>query len=122
MRQEEDGRWVATADTDPPARGTGSSSERCLAALNRSLKRRYGDDPVNLTVEVIPALAGVSEAAQIMGWDKRRVITYIDRGRFPTAIQSLASGRVWLRSDVERFAKEWRARQRRRLSKGPSGA
>jgi hypothetical protein len=122
MRQEEGGRWVAAADTDPPARATGSSRERCLAALNRSLRRLYGDDPVTLTIEVIPALAGVAEAAQIIGWDKRRVITYIDRGRFPEPTQALASGRVWLRSDVERFAKEWRAKQRRRLSKGPSGA
>jgi hypothetical protein len=113
MREVAGGRWLAAADTDPPARASGSSRERCLAALNRSLKRLSGDEPVTLTVEMIPALAGVAEAAQIMGWDKRRVITYIDRGRFPDPIQSLASGRVWLRSDVERFAKEWRARQAR---------
>jgi hypothetical protein len=62
-------------------------------------------------MEVLPLLAGVAEAAQVMGWDKRRVITYIDRGSFPAPVQSLASGRVWLRSDVERFALEWRTRQ-----------
>jgi len=65
-------------------------------------------------VEVLPVLAGVAEAADVMGWDKRRVITYIDRGRFPDPIQSLASGRVWVRSDVESFARDWRARQNRR--------
>jgi hypothetical protein len=65
-------------------------------------------------------LAGVAEAAQIMGWDKRRVITYIDRGRFPQPVQGLASGRVWLRSDVERFAREWRARQERRKHRPPA--
>src|SRR5437773_1618578 len=122
MRQDQRGRWSATADTDPPVKATGATGERCLAALNRSLKRLPLDEPVTLTVEVIPALAGVAEAAQIMGWDKRRVITYIDRGRFPEPVQSLASGRLWLRSDVERFAKDWRARQGRRRSKSSSSA
>ncbi len=65
-------------------------------------------------VEVVPVLAGVAEAAEVMGWDKRRVVTYIDRGRFPEPVQSLASGRVWLRADVEAFATEWWARRERR--------
>ncbi len=56
---------------------------------------------MTLTVEVVPDLVGVAEAAEIMGWDKRRVITYIDRGSFPEPITSLASGRIWLREDVE---------------------
>ena len=62
-----------------------------------------------LSVEVVPAVVGVAEAAEIMGWDKRRVITYIDRGSFPEPITSLASGRIWLREDVERYATEWHA-------------
>ena len=63
-----------------------------------------------LTVEVVPDLVGVAEAAEIMGWDKRRVITYIDRGHFPEPIASLAGGRVWLREDVDAYASEWRER------------
>jgi hypothetical protein len=47
--------------------------------------------------------------AQIMGWDKRRVVTYIDRGHFPEPLTSLASGRIWLREDVEAYAHAWRA-------------
>jgi hypothetical protein len=54
----------------------------------------------------------VAEAAEVMGWDKRRVITYIDRGTFPQPLQALASGRVWVRTDVEAFAETWRARRR----------
>jgi hypothetical protein len=56
----------------------------------------------------------VAEAAEVMGWDKRRVITYIDRGRFPAPAQALASGRIWVRADVERFSQEWHARHRAR--------
>ncbi len=70
-----------------------------------------------LTIEVVPDVVGVAEAAEIMGWDKRRVVTYIDRGSFPEPLTSLASGRIWLREDVQAYADEWRAR---RAAKGAS--
>ena len=84
---------------------TGTSKPSCLEELRRAV----GED-ADLTVEVLPPLAGVAEAAEIMGWDKRRVITYIDRGQFPEPVMSLASGRIWLREDVESYAQDWRAR------------
>ncbi|MGH2572481.1 MAG: hypothetical protein ACRDGU_03195 [Actinomycetota bacterium] len=118
MRQEEDGRWSARTEGGPVVQASGSSRQGCLANLRRSITRTLpvgaGKSPPSLVVEVVPALAGVAEAAEVMGWDKRRVITYIDRGRFPEPIQWLASGRVWVRSDVEDFAADWRARRRRR--------
>jgi hypothetical protein len=80
---------------------------RCL----RALRRAAGDSP--LAVEVVPALVGVAEAAAILGWDKRRVSTYVRRGSFPEPVASLASGRVWRREDVERYAESWRSRRRR---------
>jgi hypothetical protein len=110
LRQIEPGRWTAEAHTNPPVQATGSTSGRCLAALRREL-RRTGIPTESLTIELLPELAGVAEAALIMGWDKRRVITYVDRGSFPEPVQALASGRVWLRDDIERFAREWRARR-----------
>ena len=99
------GRWFAHV-LDVPAyiEVTGTSRGSCLAELRRAT----GDD-VDLIVEVIPAVVGVAEAAEIMGWDKRRVITYIDRGSFPEPIGTLASGRIWLREDVEDYADHWRA-------------
>jgi hypothetical protein len=117
MREEGSRRWVAEA-VESHARGVGSSRERALASLRRSLERSPAvDGNMTLIVEILPRLAGVAEAAEVMGWDKRRVITYIDRGRFPQPIQSLASGRVWLRRDVEEFAEAWHARQQRRRSR-----
>lgn len=122
MREGADGRWMARAESHPPVEVSGSSQDRCIAALRRTLKRSRGTtaagEPNTLVVEVLPLLAGVAEAAQVMGWDKRRVITYIDRGSFPAPAQSLASGRVWLRSDIERFARDWRARQLARATRG----
>jgi hypothetical protein len=73
------------------------------------LRRPTGGD-VALTIERVPDGVGVAEAAEIMGWDKRRVVTYIDRGSFPEPITALASGRIWLREDVQAYADTWRAR------------
>jgi hypothetical protein len=102
---ETGGRWFAHV-MDVPAfiEVTGTSRERCLDEL-----RKVTGDDVDLLVEVVPAVVGVAEAAEIMGWDKRRVITYIDRGSFPEPITALASGRIWLREDVEDYAARWRA-------------
>ncbi len=66
---------------------------------------------------MVPQIVGVAEAAEIMGWDKRRVVTYLDRAQFPEPLTSLASGRIWLREDVEDFAADWRRRHPR-----PDGA
>jgi hypothetical protein len=121
MRQEADGRWVAEA----PRVGvqvSGPTRQQCLGRLRRAVGGE-GDRQVVLVVEVVPRLAGVAEAAQVMGWDKRRVITYLTRGRFPPPLQSLASGRVWRRSDVEEFARAWRARRAARGARSrPRGA
>jgi hypothetical protein len=87
----------------------GKSRYACLARLRRAA----GEDVV-LTIDVVPQLVGVAEAAQILGWDRRRVITYVDRGSFPSPVASLASGRVWRRDDVEAFARTIERRRERR--------
>jgi hypothetical protein len=104
---ETGGRWYAHI-LDAPAfiEVTGTTRERCL----HELRKTTGGD-VSLTIDVIPQIVGVAEAAEIMGWDKRRVVTYLDRGQFPEPLTSLASGRIWLREDVEHYAAEWRDRR-----------
>ena len=85
------------------------SRSACLARL----RRVAGEDAI-LTVDVVPALVGVAEAAHILGWDRRRVITYLDRGSFPLPVASLASGRIWRRDDIEAFARTIERRRQRR--------
>jgi hypothetical protein len=80
------------------------SREECLSAL----RAHAGKEP--LAIEVLPRIAGVSEAAAILGWDKRRVMTYVRRGSFPEPFAHLASGRIWRREDVEGFAASKRKR------------
>jgi predicted DNA-binding transcriptional regulator AlpA len=100
------GRWYAhVLDAPMFLEVTGTSRAACV----RELRKAVGDD-ATLTIDVVPDLVGVAEAAEIMGWDKRRVITYIDRGHFPEPIASLAGGRVWLREDVDAYAADWRSR------------
>jgi hypothetical protein len=84
----------------------------CVSAL----RRLAGDDAL-LVVQETPDLVGVSEAATILGWDRRRVATYVSRGAFPAALARLASGRVWRRDDVEAFARDRRRRKGRRVSR-----
>jgi hypothetical protein len=103
---ESGGRWYARVE-DAPAylEVTDVTREQCLGELRKAV-----GDEVSLTIDVVPAVAGVAEAAEILGWDKRRVITYLNRGSFPEPFTSLASGRIWLREDLEAFARDWRAR------------
>lgn len=90
--------------------------EGCLGAL-----RRLAGPDTALTVEVTPVLVGVSEAAAVLGWDRRRVITYVDRGSFPEPVAHLASGRVWRRDDVEAFGRAFARRQARRAARHRRG-
>ncbi len=102
------GRWYARLqETSAYIEVTGVSRRECLAELTKIV----GDEP--LVVEVVPQVVGVAEAAEIMGWDKRRVVTYLDRGSFPEPLTALASGRIWLREDIEAYARDWHARQRK---------
>jgi len=114
MRQLEDG-WsgrVAGGKTEVRTK----TREGCLGGL-----RRLAGEDVELMVEVTPALVGVREAAAILGWDRRRVITYVDRGSFPEPVAALAAGRVWRRDDVETFARAFARRQARRRSRRTTG-
>ena len=50
-------------------------------------------------------LVGLAEAAEMLGWDKRKLATYRKRGVFPEPVQELKSGPVWLRSQIIKYAK-----------------
>ena len=101
-----EGRWHGALGD---VRAQASTEARCLAALRRAAG--IGDAVV---VEVVPDLVGVTEAAAILGWDRRRVATYVGRGAFPEPVALLASGRVWRRADVEAFGAARRVRGARR--------
>jgi predicted DNA-binding transcriptional regulator AlpA len=105
---EDGGRWHGRLEGPEPAAVASGSREGCL----NKLRRRAGDG--TLTVSEVPRLVGVAEAAAILGWDKRRIFTYLSRGSFPPPVAALASGRVWLRSDIEAYSGSWRKRPARR--------
>jgi hypothetical protein len=113
---ETGGRWYAHI-LDAPAfiEVTGTSRERCI----QELRKVTGED-ATLIIDVVPRIVGVAEAAEIMGWDKRRVVTYLDRSQFPDPLTTLASGRIWIRDDIEAFADDWRARHPRRDTESSS--
>lgn len=48
-------------------------------------------------------LLGVAELAQLLGWDKAKVSTYVRRGKLPEPDYQLASGPVWRRQTIEQW-------------------
>lgn len=48
-------------------------------------------------------MVGVKEAAEILGWDVRRVATYRSRGAFPEPVAEMAMGPVWTREQIEEY-------------------
>jgi hypothetical protein len=91
--------WVGTVHGREVRRRT---RDGCVNAL-----RRLAGEDASLWIEITPEVVGVSEAATILGWDRRRVATYVSRGAFPEPIAALASGRVWRREDVEAFGRDY---------------
>lgn len=108
MRRDADG-WTGRLGDDEVLAKT---RDGCVSAL-----RRLVGDEAALVVQETPELVGVSEAAAILGWDRRRVATYVDRGAFPAPLAALASGRVWRRDDVEAFALDRARRKGRRIAR-----
>jgi predicted DNA-binding transcriptional regulator AlpA len=51
-------------------------------------------------------LASIAEVAEILGVTRRTAHRYVDRKDFPEPVGRLAAGRVWLRADVKRWAKQ----------------
>jgi hypothetical protein len=113
IRQDPNGRWHASSDQFAFAART---KEACLRKVRDASRIRSRA----LVVEVVPHLVGVAEVAQILGWDKRRVATYVKRGSFPAPVESLAGGRVWMVDDVVAFGRAFRARQKKRARRRSS--
>ena len=118
MRQQPDGRWRAAADGFD-VEVEGKDAKECVrkahqAALKLLPAVSWERGPPVVFLEVFPRLVGVAEAATVLGWDKRRVATYVKRGAFPQAVEELAGGRVWALDDVVAFRDAFRERQRRR--------
>ena len=102
---ETGGRWFAhILDVSAYIEVTATSRAGCLEEL-----RKVTGDDVDLMVEAILAVVGVAEAAEIMGWDKRRGDHLHRPWVVPGALTTLASGRIWIREDIEGYADHWRA-------------
>lgn len=56
-----------------------------------------------LLTDVFGGFVGLSDAAEIMGWQKQQVTEYRKRGKFPQAIAQISSGPIWGRRQVEEY-------------------
>lgn len=80
-----------------------ATREECLERVV-ALAKELGETDTSFLIEEEPvALVGVSEAAQLLGWDRRKVAVYAARGQFPSPVAHLAGGKVWRRADIEEY-------------------
>ena len=75
-----------------------------------------------IKTEKIGALVGVAEAAELLGWDRRRVSAYIVKGLFPEPLQELRCGPIWLRETIETYKQDHERWKRWRHKKSPGEA
>jgi uncharacterized protein YuzE/predicted DNA-binding transcriptional regulator AlpA len=76
----------------------------------------------DLSDGTVDLIVGVKEAAEVVGVEKSNFVRdHANKSDFPPPIAELASGRLWLRSDIERYVqrKAISGRRRSRLSKSP---
>lgn len=99
--------WTAEVPAVQGLSARGSTREECLSRLVTRARELLGADAAFLFEEEPPALVGVSEAAELLGWDRRKVAVYASRGQLPPPVAHLAGGKVWRRADIETY----RARQ-----------
>ncbi len=86
---------------------------RLLGIEVMNASRRLGASASKLTLDT---LVGVKEAAALAGVRRPNFIRdYADRPDFPAPIAELATGRLWLRSQVEQYVAA-RAKRTRRAS------
>ncbi len=118
LRQDPGGEWRAISE-EYDIEVTASTREKCLERLHEAVLAAlpavsWERGPPVVWLEEVPRLVGVTEAAAILGWDKRRVSTYVKRGSFPEPVEELAGGRVWALDDLLAFREDFKARQHRR--------
>lgn len=113
--------WEADVPSVNGCSARGSTRDRVLAEAVECARQVLGPG-VTLLVEEHPvALVGVSEAASILGWDRRKVAVYAQRGRLPRPVAELAGGRVWRRADIEGFRAARSPRKGDKAARPPAG-
>ena len=94
--------------------------DRAHSALRQALGRRFNVVDVRvqtlkqlgreLEAPAIPALAGISEIAEILGVSRQRASELAGSDAFPKPVANLAAGPVWLGSTVLSFNQQWERR------------
>ena len=70
------------------------------------IEDRFSSGDLTTLPPMSPDLIGRQELAELLGVTTRTVQRYTERDDFPEPVERLASGRVWRRRDIERWAKK----------------
>lgn len=74
-----------------------------LANYLRAYFDEKGHFRLNNPENIIPPLYGLAEAAEMLGWDKRKLSTYVSRGTFPEPAKRSASGPLWTYRQIQDY-------------------
>ena len=52
-------------------------------------------------------LLGVAEVSNLLGWDKRKIATYIKRGVFPKPVHIVKATPLWTEEQIIDYKNNW---------------
>lgn len=99
--------WLAGSAGDQVIRAAATATGIGLVELLALEVLTIPEHDRRLAQPAFPAIVGVSEIAEILGVTRQRASALQTRPGFPEPLQVLASGPVWLRSAIDRFASTW---------------
>jgi len=91
---------------DNPDAGAHIAREEYAIELADYLRTYYDKDGhfrLDNPEGIIPPLYGLAEAADMLGWDKRKLSVYVARGAFPEPAKRLASGPLWTYRQIQDY-------------------
>lgn len=71
-------------------------------------------DEIQREIEQIPELLSATDFAEELGWDRRKLHLYWQRGIVPDPAVVVTSGKLWTRKQVEWFKEEWKKREEKK--------
>ena len=61
------------------------------------------DEEIRDEIASIPPLLGVTEVSRLIGWDRRKVSVYYERGKFPPAATVVGKRPFWSKNQIEQW-------------------
>jgi hypothetical protein len=58
------------------------------------------DDQINAEIGALPELLGTTEVGLLIGWDRRKVSVYLERGKLPKPATHVGKRPFWTKNQI----------------------